>query len=81
MADGAFSVLDTPGMSVDPEMTDKFRSAFAFDEKETLLGCELALLSLLSYPYTLNRLLRVYIQAPARVWEALRFYQLLLFQV
>jgi sterol 3beta-glucosyltransferase len=41
MGDMAFSVLETPDMIVDAEMTEKFRNAFAYDEKETLLGCSL----------------------------------------
>jgi sterol 3beta-glucosyltransferase len=38
--DLAFSVLETPDVPIDPEMTEKFRTVFAYDEKETLLGCE-----------------------------------------
>lgn len=37
--DLGYSVLETPEAAVDPEATEKFRIAFAFDEKETLLGC------------------------------------------
>jgi sterol 3beta-glucosyltransferase len=36
----AFSVLETPGVNFEPEMLDKFRTAFAFDDKEELLGCK-----------------------------------------
>ncbi|KAG1866385.1 hypothetical protein C8R48DRAFT_704904 [Suillus tomentosus] len=36
--DLGYSVLETPEASVDPEATEKFRIAFAFDEKEILLG-------------------------------------------
>lgn len=39
LGDMAFSVLDTPEIAVDPETTEKFRTVFAYDEKETLLGC------------------------------------------
>jgi sterol 3beta-glucosyltransferase len=39
MGDMAFSVLETPEMAVDADATEKFRAAFAYDEKETLLGC------------------------------------------
>jgi sterol 3beta-glucosyltransferase len=35
-----YSVLETPEVSIDQEMTDKFRTAFAFDDKEVLLGCK-----------------------------------------
>ncbi|EPQ61096.1 UDP-Glycosyltransferase/glycogen phosphorylase [Gloeophyllum trabeum ATCC 11539] len=33
-----FSVLDKPGAAVDADMQEKFRTYFAFDERETLLG-------------------------------------------
>ena len=35
----AFSILETPDMRPDQETAEKFRTAFAYDEKETLLGC------------------------------------------
>lgn len=35
-----YSVLETPEMSFDHEMVDKFHVAFAFDDKEVLLGCK-----------------------------------------
>lgn len=38
--DMAFSVLETPEIAVDPEIVERFRTAFAYDEKETLLGCK-----------------------------------------
>ncbi|KAJ7462788.1 glycosyltransferase family 1 protein [Mycena galericulata] len=38
LGDLAFSVLETPNLPVDPEAAEKFRSVFAYDEKETLLG-------------------------------------------
>lgn len=41
LGDMAFSVLETPDILPDQEMTEKFRAAFAYDEKETLLGCKL----------------------------------------
>jgi hypothetical protein len=41
VGDLAFSVLETPGNAVDDETVDKFRAEFAYDEKETLLGCGL----------------------------------------
>lgn len=37
--DTAFSVLDTPEMALDADVMERFRSVFAFGEKETLLGC------------------------------------------
>ncbi|KAJ3516791.1 hypothetical protein NLJ89_g910 [Agrocybe chaxingu] len=48
--DLAFSVLETPDMAPDQETT-KFRAAFAYDEKETLLGY---------FPGYIYRLLPVY---------------------
>ncbi|KZT22136.1 glycosyltransferase family 1 protein [Neolentinus lepideus HHB14362 ss-1] len=33
-----FSILDQPGSAVEPDMQEKFRTYFAFDERETLLG-------------------------------------------
>lgn len=38
VGDMAFSILETPDMPVDAEATEKFRTAFAYDERETLLG-------------------------------------------
>lgn len=34
-----YSVLETSEATVDQEMAGKFKAAFAFDDKETLLGC------------------------------------------
>ncbi|KAF9270570.1 hypothetical protein L218DRAFT_952672 [Marasmius fiardii PR-910] len=49
--DLAYSILDTPNIPVDEEMVEKFRIAFAYDEKETLLGY---------FPGYIFRLLPVY---------------------
>ncbi|KAF8912929.1 UDP-glucose:sterol glycosyltransferase [Gymnopilus junonius] len=38
LGDLAFSVLETPDMLPDQETAEKFRNAFAYDEKEALLG-------------------------------------------
>jgi len=38
--DMIFSVLETPEIAVDADAREKFRAAFAYDEKEKLLGCE-----------------------------------------
>lgn len=46
--DLGYSVLETTEAVVDPEATVKFRVAFAFDEKEILLGCMQFLLSLVT---------------------------------
>jgi sterol 3beta-glucosyltransferase len=37
--DLGYSVLETPEAAVDSEYIEKFRIAFAFDERENLLGC------------------------------------------
>ena len=34
-----YSVLERPGDPIDPEVLEKFRTTFAFDDKEPLLGC------------------------------------------
>ncbi|KAF7784577.1 CAZyme family GT1 [Agaricus bisporus var. burnettii] len=36
--DMAFSILETPQIPIDSDVAEKFRTAFAYDEKETLLG-------------------------------------------
>ncbi|KAJ7124733.1 glycosyltransferase family 1 protein [Mycena crocata] len=38
LGDTAFSVLQSPDLAIDPEAVEKFRTVFAYDEKETLLG-------------------------------------------
>jgi sterol 3beta-glucosyltransferase len=38
-SDLGFSVLETPDVTIDPEVSEKFHNSFAFDERETLLGC------------------------------------------
>ncbi|KAI0095265.1 glycosyltransferase family 1 protein [Irpex rosettiformis] len=48
---GFFSMLEAPESTVDVEVEEKFRSSFAFDEKEKLLGC---------FPGYIFRLLPVY---------------------
>lgn len=45
MGDMVFSILETPEITVDADTTEKFRAAFAYDEKEILLGCTSVLLS------------------------------------
>ncbi|KAG9223145.1 hypothetical protein CCMSSC00406_0000166 [Pleurotus cornucopiae] len=47
----AYSILQTPDTVIDPEVQEKFRTAFAYDEKETLLGY---------FPGYIFRLLPVY---------------------
>jgi sterol 3beta-glucosyltransferase len=43
--DLGYSVLEAPDTLVDPEMKEKFQAAFAFDDKESLLGCTLSCFS------------------------------------
>ncbi|KAM6498379.1 glycosyltransferase family 1 protein [Amanita muscaria] len=50
-SDMTYSVLETPEAVVDLDTTEKFRTAFAYDEKETLLG---------HFPGYIFRLLPVY---------------------
>jgi sterol 3beta-glucosyltransferase len=38
--DMTFSIMESPETSVDAETIEKFRTAFAYDEKEDLLGCD-----------------------------------------
>lgn len=37
---GFFSILEAPETMLEQDVVEKFRSSFAFDEKERLLGCE-----------------------------------------
>jgi hypothetical protein len=79
--DMAFSILQTPDTKVDPEMTEKFRTVFAYDEKETLLGCSLFFFWTLP-PFHLRlfrRLSRLYIPPPSSPWTPLCLYKFLLF--
>ncbi|KAA1468468.1 hypothetical protein DENSPDRAFT_794393 [Dentipellis sp. KUC8613] len=46
-----YSILETPGVSMDEDATEKFQSSFAFDDKEKLLGY---------FPGYLFRMLPVY---------------------
>lgn len=49
---GFFSILEAPESMVDQETIDKFRSSFAFDDKEKLLGCKLSSYLLLNATVT-----------------------------
>ncbi|KAF7306570.1 Sterol 3-beta-glucosyltransferase [Mycena indigotica] len=61
LGDMAFSTLETPNVKIDPEMTEKFRTVFAYDEKETLLGY---------FPGYIFRLLPV----PGRLYISTNFF-------
>lgn len=37
---GFFSISQAPEAAVEPDIDEKFYDQFAFDEKETLLGCK-----------------------------------------
>lgn len=75
--DLGYSVLETPEAAVDPEATEKFRSAFAFDEKEILLGCMcipfipcFAVKHLLDFTGYIFRLLPV----PGRLYVSINYF-------
>lgn len=44
--------METPDSMVDPEAAEKFRTSFAFDDKEKLLGC--AFFPCLTSPFRLT---------------------------
>lgn len=72
MGDLAFSILETPDIPIDADATEKFRTAFAYDEKETLLGCTFRVLLGLASLLTLRaRFPRIYISAPAGLWTTI----------
>ena len=75
-----YSVLETPGTIVDQEMTDKFRIAFAFDDKEPLLGCTFSTThdtrNDYSHPY--GRFFGLHFQSLTCLWSTLYLFQLLL---
>lgn len=63
----AFSMLETAESSIDDDIVERFRTTFAFDQKETLLGCECFLIEARTGPHPfidftgyLFRLLPVY---------------------
>lgn len=82
-----YSVLETPDVPIDKEMTDKFHNAFAFDEKEHLLGCEF--LSLVTgngqrlTPTNLSafRFFGIHLQSFAGLWSTVYICELFLLQV
>lgn len=88
-SDMGYSVLETPETTIDQETTEKFRTAFAFDDKEALLGCTSEVTGLCIHPYViirnwpdiLCRLFGLYIQSLTHLWPTLHLYQLFLFQV
>lgn len=72
MGDLAFSILETPDIPVDVDATEKFRTAFAYDEKETLLGCAFKVLIVLASLLTsCARFPWIYISAPAGLWTTI----------
>lgn len=82
MGDMVFSVLETPEIAVDADTTEKFRAAFAYDEKEILLGC--AYRRFRFPPCCLNmfiRFSRIYLQTSSSARQALYLHQLLLLQI
>jgi len=80
-ADLGYSVLETTEAMVDGEIMEKFRTAFAFDDKEVLLACmHLPITSVVSANLVV-RLLWLSIQASTRFGSLICVLQLLLFQV
>ena len=76
---GFFSILEAPESTVDVEMEEKFRTSFAFDEKEKLLGCKCVVVDLGGFAeFASFRLSWVYLPTSSCVWPSLHFYQLLL---
>lgn len=62
--DMAFSILETPDIKPDQETAEKYRAAFAYDEKETLLGCASytnGFVTLIKIYSLLNRFSRIYL--------------------
>lgn len=80
-ADLGYSVLETTEAMVDGEIMEKFRTAFAFDDKEVLLACMPFPLTSAMSTNLVARLLRLSIQASACFWSLICVVQLLLFQV
>lgn len=79
---GFFSILEAPKMPIDPEVVDKFRSWFAFDDKETLLGCTCCYHNH-AEPICLTevRFPGIHFPSTTRVRPPLRFNELLRLQV
>jgi sterol 3beta-glucosyltransferase len=77
-----FSILDLPGSQIDPEVQDKFRTAFAFDDKEQLLGCKISTsVGTNELINALNRFPWISSANPSCLRPVVHFEQLLLFQV
>ena len=64
---GYFSVLETPDSIVDEETIEKFRTYFAFDEKEKLLGCKYILQPPILFLNILYRLPGLYFPSATRL--------------
>ena len=69
---GFFSILEMPESTVDEETTEKFRTSFAFDEKEKLLGCTFSFVRTNDeYSHLFNRLPGLYFPTPSGIWTTL----------
>lgn len=76
---GYFSLLEAPDTMIEPEMLEKFRTSFAFDEKEKLLGCK-------SYPHSIlnatlivcGRFSWLYLPTAPSLWQTVHFVELFL---
>ena len=76
-----YSVLETTDAVVDGEIMEKFRTAFAFDEKEVLLACMFLPTVFIMTANLVKSLPRLFIQASTLAWSIICVIQLLLFQV
>lgn len=77
---GYFSILETPATTLDDESIEKFRSSFAFDEKETLLGGELLFFYQRSLVLTSLSFPRLHLPPSPCLWAPLRINKFLLLQ-
>jgi sterol 3beta-glucosyltransferase len=83
-SDLGYSILETPGQPVEPEVVEKFRTAFAFDDKECLLGCAIGSILITRWSRTSlprSRFPRLYFSPVTCLWQDICFIQLLLLQI
>jgi sterol 3beta-glucosyltransferase len=81
--DPTYSIMESPDMSVDADTIEKFRAAFAYDEKEDLLGCDYQPSALLQISSNLffARLFRIFIPITPCIRTIVYLDELFLFQV
>jgi sterol 3beta-glucosyltransferase len=79
---GFFSILEAPEIAADAEAVDKFRSYFAFDEKERLLGCMFYyLIVCTSTQMSTDRFPWIYFPPATSIWPSLCFHKLPVFSL